>query len=68
MASYRLLWKITNLQDINLKFSGLIHDINNDDPVKFGEACPEVAFPKAKFWSLIYIRVMSNFFPYFVDP
>ena len=34
---YRLLCKIANLWDIDLKFSGFISDVNMDNPAKFRE-------------------------------
>ena len=36
-AFYRLFFKIANLLDIDLKFSGFISDVNIDIPAKFRE-------------------------------
>ena len=53
---YRLLYKITNVGDIDLQFSGSILDINIDNPAKFREdSILEVAFLKIRFSGILTV-------------
>ena len=46
-AFYRLFSKLLNLSDIDLKFSGLISDVNSDYPAKFCKvSMPGSCIPK----------------------
>ena len=48
---YRLVCKIVNLLDMNLKFSEFIYDVNMDYPAK----CREVSMPRSCISSFFLI-------------
>jgi len=50
---YRLYCKIANLWDIDLKFSGLISDVNSDNSAKFCKDCSSCFSRKQATWAFL---------------